>query len=229
MTQSQKINIAVCDDHEVVVHGLVLLLNAMGFNVAITASNGRDLIDKLSIASSPSPDVCLLDVNMPEMNGLTTLQIMHTKWPSIKVLVLSLADNENIIAKMLYEGACGYLVKSCKAEDLKTAIESVHNNGVYFSEKVSRQIWGALRSDLKKELHLSEWEIEVMRACCSEKSYKEIADTLHVSMGSIKGAVDNIYLKLGIRNRSGMILFAIKNGIFILPSDIDTGAEIFKN
>ena len=162
------------------------------------------------------------------MNGLETIKVLRKKWPDLRVLVVTLGDNEHIITKMLQEGACGYFLKDGGMAELKKAIESVHINGVYFSEKVTRQFWNAVQKGLVKGIHLTEWEIMVMRECCTDKTCKEIAKELKVSAGSVESARDNMFKKLGIHSRVGLFIFAIKNGIVIVQSDIEDGAGFYR-
>ena len=212
----KNIQVAVADDHSLLRSALATLINSFpGYNVAIEADNGRDLIEKIS--KSALPDIVLLDISMPEMDGFKTTQWLHKKYPQIKVLALSMLSDERSIIKIFRVGAKGYLLKNTDPEELKTALDSVMNKNVYLSEYVSGKLVSGLHNDVDTELQgvvLNEKEKEFLRWSCSELSYKDIAGKMFVSPRTVDDYRQSLFYKLKVHSRVGLVMYAIKNGIF---------------
>jgi len=209
-------HVAVADDHSLLRSALAKLINGFpGYNVTIEADNGRDLIEK--IAKSTLPDIVLLDISMPEMDGFKTTQWLYKKYPQIKVLALSMLSDERTIIKIFRVGAKGYLLKNTDPEELKTALDSVMNKNVYLSEYVSGKLVSGLHNDVDVELQgvvLNEKEKEFLRWSCSELSYKDIAAKMFVSPRTVDDYRQSLFYKLKVHSRVGLVMYAIKNGIF---------------
>ena len=207
---------AVADDHSLLRSALAKLINGFpGYNVTIEADNGRDLIEK--IAKSALPDIVLLDISMPEMDGFKTTQWLHKKYPQIKVLALSMLSDERTIIKIFRVGAKGYLLKNTDPDELKTALDSVMSKNVYLSEYVSGKLVSGLHNDVDVELQgvvLNEKEKEFLRWSCSELSYKDIAAKMFVSPRTVDDYRQSLFYKLKVHSRVGLVMYAIKNGIF---------------
>lgn len=207
---------AVADDHSLLRSALAKLINGFpGYNVTIEADNGKDLTEK--IAKSTLPDIVLLDISMPEMDGFKTTQWLHKKYPQIKVLALSMLSDERTIIKIFRVGAKGYLLKNTDPEELKTALDSVMNKNVYLSEYVSGKLVSGLHNDVDVELQgvvLNEKEKEFLRWSCSELSYKDIAAKMFVSPRTVDDYRQSLFYKLKVHSRVGLVMYAIKNGIF---------------
>jgi len=217
MIRADKItHVAVADDHSLLRSALARLINGFpGYNVTIEADNGRDLIEK--IAKSTLPDIVLLDISMPEMDGFKTTQWLYKKYPQIKVLALSMLSDERTIIKIFRVGAKGYLLKNTDPEELKTALDSVMNKNVYLSEYVSGKLVSGLHNDVDVELQgvvLNEKEKEFLRWSCSELSYKDIAAKMFVSPRTVDDYRQSLFYKLKVHSRVGLVMYAIKNGIF---------------
>jgi len=217
MIRADKItHVAVADDHSLLRSALARLINGFpGYNVTIEADNGRDLIEK--IAKSTLPDIVLLDISMPEMDGFKTTQWLHKKYPQIKVLALSMLSDERTIIKIFRVGAKGYLLKNTDPEELKTALDSVMNKNVYLSEYVSGKLVSGLHNDVDVELQgvvLNEKEKEFLRWSCSELSYKDIAAKMFVSPRTVDDYRQSLFYKLKVHSRVGLVMYAIKNGVF---------------
>jgi len=208
--------VAVADDHSLLRSALAKLINGFpGYNVTIEADNGRDLIEK--IAKSTLPDIVLLDISMPEMDGFKTTQWLHKKYPQIKVLALSMLSDERTIIKIFRVGAKGYLLKNTDPDELKTALDSVMSKNVYLSEYVSGKLVSGLHNDVDVELQgvvLNEKEKEFLRWSCSELSYKDIAAKMFVSPRTVDDYRQSLFYKLKVHSRVGLVMYAIKNGIF---------------
>jgi len=208
--------VAVADDHSLLRSALAKLINGFpGYNVTIEADNGKDLTEK--IAKSTLPDIVLLDISMPEMDGFKTTQWLHKKYPQIKVLALSMLSDERTIIKIFRVGAKGYLLKNTDPEELKTALDSVMNKNVYLSEYVSGKLVSGLHNDVDVELQgvvLNEKEKEFLRWSCSELSYKDIAAKMFVSPRTVDDYRQSLFYKLKVHSRVGLVMYAIKNGVF---------------
>lgn len=212
MKNNTTVHIAYADDHKVVRKGLVFFLNSMwGIQVDIEADNGKDLITQLQNAGR-LPDICLLDINMPEMNGFETIIKIKENWPQMKVLVLTVFDNEAYIIRMISYGANGYLLKSCDPEEIKAAILSIHNDGMYYSGNFTRQFVGDIKSKKVKPPKFTEGEALVLKYSCTDLSYSEIAGKLGTTTRSVEGYRDSLFKKLNVHNRVGLAMFAVQFG-----------------
>lgn len=166
------------------------------------------------------PDVALLDINMPKMDGYETALWLKDNFPEVKVLALSMYDDDGAIIRMLKNGAKGYVLKDSNIADVKTAIESVLSKGYYYSELVTGKLIYSINhldepdhSSIKEILKLNSREIEFLKLACTEMSYKEIAEKMFLSPRTIEGYRDSLFEKLNLKSRVGLVLFAIKNGI----------------
>ncbi len=210
-------NIVLTDDHILLRNGLSGLVKNLGHTVLFEANNGRDLIQKLN--PDNLPDLVLLDINMPDMDGYETAQWLKENYPSVKVLALSMYDNESAIIRMLKSGARGYILKDSDPAELRTAIEALMQRGFHYSDLVSNKLIHALNktqeeeNELKILVQLTDREIDFLKYSCSEKTYKEIADRMEVSPRTIDGYRDTLLKKLKLKNRVGLVMYAIKNGI----------------
>lgn len=208
--------IALADDHILLRKGLANLIQDLGYSVVLEADNGQEMIDK--IRQGITPDVVLMDINMPVKDGYETSRWMKENTPDIKVLALSMYDDEKAIIKMLRNGARGYILKDVEPAELKTAIEAVAGKGYYYSELVTGKLIhsihkaedDAANGNLDK---LTDRETEFLKLACSELTYKEIAAQMHLSPRTIDGYRDALFEKLNIKTRTGLAIYAIKNGI----------------
>jgi len=206
----KQIRLAIADDHSILRNGLTELINSCSksIKVCLQADNGRQLINKLQ-ATTILPDVCIIDINMPVLNGYETLTVLQNKWPGIKVLAMSMYDHEYAIIDMMRRGACGFMSKSGELNELFTAIEWVYEHGFYHNELVDNYT--------KRMLHVPELkdkEIEFLHYCCSDMSYSEIAATMHVSKRTVEAYKEQLCKKLKLKSRPGLIAFAMQTGMF---------------
>ena len=179
---NNKIKVALIDDHVLLRRGLAGLLTDNGFEVTVEASNGRNFIDKLQNALLP--DVVLTDVNMPVMDGYDTAEWLKKNHQSVKILALTMIDDEQAIIKMVNRGARGYILKDSQPEALVTAINMIHEKGFYHSDLLNVTM---MRSLKPPTIHteLTSREIEFLKHSCTEMTYKEIAKTLGVPIGTV--------------------------------------------
>ena len=210
-------NIVLIDDHTLLRRGLKQLVESLGHTVLFEADNGKDLIEKLKPKSLP--DLLLLDINMPEMDGYETARWIKQHHPDIRILALSMYDNESAIIRMLQCGARGYILKDSEPAELKAAIEDVMNKGYYYSDLVSGKLIHAINklddsdNGLRSMIQLNDRETEFLKHACSEMTYKEIAEKMFLSPRTIDGYRDALFEKLNLKTRVGLVMYAIRNGI----------------
>lgn len=207
--------VVIVDDHLLFASSLENLIQTFeGYNVLFKAGNGLELQTLLS-EHVIKPNVILLDVNMPVMNGLETIQWLKKNHPEYKVLVLSMDDDEDQILKMIRAGAKGYLLKDIDPDDLKFALDQVIEKGFYYTEKINEILMDVVhgKNHPKAEDNFKENEITFIKLACSEMTYKEIADQMNLSPKTIDGYRQELFSKLNIKNRVGLVMYAIKNNI----------------
>jgi two-component system invasion response regulator UvrY len=214
----KEVKVVLVDDHVLLRNGLANLINSFGgYKVLFEANNGKDFIERLQ--PNLVPDIVLLDINMPEMDGHETALWLKKKYPLIKILALSMYDNENAIIRMFKAGAKGYILKDCDPAELKTALDSIYVKGFYYSEMVTGRLIHSISQldeddELVKNLVLlNNRETEFLKLICSELTYKEIADKMFLSPRTIDGYRDALFEKLHAKTRVGLVMYAIKNGI----------------
>jgi two-component system, NarL family, invasion response regulator UvrY len=209
--QTEQISIVLADDHAILRKGLIAMLNNYeGLQVLADADNGKELLEKIEALPSP-PDVAVLDINMPEMNGFETAEEIKAKWPLVKILALSMYDNEESIIKMLKCGAHGYVLKDVKPDELCNAIRHLKSNQYYYSDLVTGRMLHLAHSTGKEEV--SEKEREFLQHACTEMTYKEIAEKMILSPRTIDGYRESLFKKLNITSRVGLAIYAIRTGL----------------
>ena len=212
---NKKVLVAITDDHVLLRNALARLINSFEtYSVMLEADNGKDLTKK--IAGTVLPDVVLLDVNMPEMDGFETTQWLNKNHPQIKVLALSMLSDEKTIIRMFRLGAKGYLLKNTDPDELKRALDSIINKNVYLSDYVSGKLVSGLHSDSDKEAKtfvLNEREREFLRWTCTELAYRDIAAKMNISASTADDYRQALFTKLDVHSRVGLVMYAIRNGI----------------
>lgn len=207
-----KIKITIVDDHLLFSQSLSFLIGTFKEFVVIgNHNNGKEFINSFSVETE-KPDMVLLDVNMPIMDGIETMKWIKTNHPDLKVIALSVNDDEETIMKMITNGAKGYLLKDTHPKTFKEALLEVYSKGFYYSEMVSGFLINKLGNPENK-IVLKEREVEFIKLACTEKTYKEIADGMCLSPKTIDGYRENLFQKLEIKTRIGLVLYAIKHKI----------------
>ncbi len=212
--KSEVHTVVIVDDHLLLSGSLEKLINSFdGFEVLFHASNGRELQLKLKNAAQ-QPSVILLDINMPVMDGFETAEWLTENHPDIKFLALSMEDDEQTILKMLRKGAKGYLLKDIHPDKLNIALQETVNKGYYHSDKVATTMLHALHNKNKTpEEPFKENELIFLQLACSEMTYKEIAYQMNLSPKTIDGYRQELFNRLHIKNRVGLVIYALKNNI----------------
>jgi DNA-binding NarL/FixJ family response regulator len=212
----KKIQVAVVDDHTLLRNALAKLIDSFdNFTVFFEAQNGEELKEKLQ--KKFIPEIILLDVNMPGMDGFETAEWLFENHPQIKVLALSMFSDETTIIRMLKAGAKGYIMKTAEPEELNLALISVMQKNFYLSEYISGKVVGGLNKNMElsdENVILTDKEVEFLKLTCSELSYKEIAEKMFVGIRRVEDYRNALFEKLKMRSRVGLVLYAIKKGIF---------------
>lgn len=208
-----KHKVAIVDDHTLLSQAIGNLIESFeDFETEGIFKNGEELINALK-NKSIQPEIILMDVNMPVLNGIETTKIVSKEFPNISVLALSVEEEETTIIQMLKSGAKGYLSKDIQKDILHQALTTTLSHGFFHTQNVTDALLGSIKK--KNELDdLKEREIEFIQLACSDLTYREIADKMFLSPKTIDNYRDSVFSKLNIKNRVGLVLFAIKSGIY---------------
>jgi two-component system, NarL family, invasion response regulator UvrY len=216
MPSNTKIKVALADDHELIRKGISDLLVKHGIDVTADANNGHELILEIE---KDLPDIVLMDINMPILDGPQTTEVISVRFPNIKVIALSVFDDDANVIRMLRAGARGYLLKNSSISELLKAIEDVHRTGYHFSDLVSSSMLQNLNEDkhqLEGQIKLKEREAEFLKLCCTEMTYKEIGNAMFVSPRTAEGYGKILCEKYGLKSRVGLVLFALKHKLITI-------------
>ena len=217
----RKIKLALCDDHTLFRVGMASILSQVhDFELIMEAGNGQDLIDRIP---RKTPDVVLLDLQMPVMDGTATADYLRDHYPLIKIVVLTMHDEDRMVLHLLEKGVSGYLLKDAEAGEVEKAIRKVMDEGVYLNEFVSkamlRKMTNKTRVDkpvnafYNSKILLSEREKEVLQLICEGLSTNEISEKIFLSPRTVEGHRLRILEKTGTKNTAGMVAYAFKNGL----------------
>ncbi len=210
------IRIALVDDQKLFRGGLKMILSDRpDFKVVFEADNGKQFFERLAFEPV---DVVILDVEMPVMDGIETLEMIRDKHPDIRVIMLTMHDSDRLINHLMQLGANGFLLKDENPEIVRTAVERVGQEGIFFRDYVSKALLkGGRQKPTKPEGYfgpnISEREMEVLALICQEFTSKEIAEKLFISARTVEGHRRSLQDKTGSRNLVGLVLYAVKNGI----------------
>jgi DNA-binding NarL/FixJ family response regulator len=212
-----KLRILIADDHEVVRRGLVTLLRAReGWEICGEASDGREAVE---MAKQLKPDVVILDVGMPNLNGLAATRQMSQMDPACKIIVLTITDSDQVIREALDAGARGFVLKSDAARDLVSAVDALQHNRMFFTSRVNDLVLagfldkGGPTDGVPKLPQLTAREREVIQLLAEGKSSKEVASVLNLSTKTAETHRSNIMRKLGFHSIRDLVLYAVKNNI----------------
>ncbi len=212
----ERIKIAIVDDHKLVSKAIENMISSNPkFEVVMNCFNGDDFLKQLK-QQNDLPEVVLMDINMPRKNGIETTAEVSLLYPDMKVIALTMEDNETTIISMLKAGAKGYLLKDMSPDILFDAINLVHEKGIFYTDIVTQSLL-KIKTEQKVTEEISkslkDREIEFIKLACSEMTYKEIAEQMCVSPRTVDGYRDSVFAKLNVKTRVGIVLFAIKHEI----------------
>ncbi|RYD98214.1 MAG: response regulator transcription factor [Sphingobacteriales bacterium] len=210
-----KIQVIVVDDHQLMARGICDLVNSVpGYQVLYEARNGKELIQYLENDKNDFPDIILLDINMPVMNGFQTMDWMQQNHSEIPVLALTINDDDASVINMLRRGVRGYLLKTSDAEELVAAMETILKRGFYSSEIASTRLLNNIvkrNGKVLQDMELKERELEFLKLACTDDTYVQIADKMCLSPKTVDHYREALFEKFNVRSRVGLVLFAIKN------------------
>jgi two-component system, NarL family, invasion response regulator UvrY len=211
------IKVALADDHVLLRSALANLINGFGdCKVIYQASDGKELVSQ--IKESQSPDVAILDLNMPEMDGLETAEWLKLHCPKVHVMMLTMYDSELALIRLLQAGVKGFLKKDIHPSELKFAIHSVVQSGYYYSNHTTGKLVNLFRNGEENSLSLEKamltgQELDFLKMVCSDMTYKEIAIRMGLNPRSVDTLRDTLFTKLDVKSRVGLAMFAIRHGV----------------
>jgi DNA-binding NarL/FixJ family response regulator len=213
---SSVLKIAVVDDHALFRRGLINLILSFGsaYEIVFECSNGKEFLVELQ--KHPDLQIAIIDMNMPDMNGFETATELQKIRPEIKILIITMLEEEQTLIKMLKNGVRGYLTKDVEPEELKNALDTIASTGFYYSDHLTGKLINALKfpnGNGNKEETLNDRELKFLHLACSEYTYKEIADLMFLSVKTIDGYRNSLFEKLQVKSRVGLVLYAIKNNL----------------
>ncbi len=207
-----KKTIVIVDDHILIAKALQGIINNFAaFEVIYVCENGRDLIQNFE-SKAKIPDIVLLDISMPIMDGFETVGWLKEHQPDIKVMALSMQSEEKSVIKMVSNGATGYLLKNAHPMELENALTKLNDNGFFYPDWASKIIFSSLNKSKDSEIKISDREKEFLKYTVTELNYKEIADKMFCSPRTVESYRDQLCEKLELKTRVGLAVFAIKNG-----------------
>jgi len=216
-----KIKLLLADDEELFRKGISFLLQRQdNIQILYEANNGSEVVEYLK-SSSIHPDIILMDLKMPMLNGVEATKLINKEFPSIKIIALTSYNTKSFIANMIEIGAASYIVKNSSPEEMITTINQVIEKGFYYNEEVLNVIQENLITNNRKniffeEVILTKREREILELICYQNSTQQIADKLFISPRTVEGHRNNLLLKTDSQNSAGLVVFAIQNKIVIL-------------
>ena len=217
MENDKIIKIAMADDHVLLRKALASLIDSFGnCRVILQCRTGKELAENIS--SGAVPDVVLLDLNMPEMDGFETAEWLQKNVPQVHVLMLTMYDSEISLIRLLQTGVKGFLKKDIHPDELKFAIHSVVDSGYYYSNHSTGRLMNLFKNKPEggtglQKATLTGQELQFLKLACTDLTYKEIAGEMGLNPGSVDTLRDQLFVKLDVKSRVGLAMIAIKNGV----------------
>ncbi|MDE3214526.1 MAG: response regulator transcription factor [Bacteroidota bacterium] len=212
-----NIKVAIADDHKIFRKGVILSLRSFhNIEFVLEAENGEELIQGVEKAN---PDIVLLDLKMPVKDGIETTKYLNKHFPSIRILILTMYEDERFVGHLMDSGANGYLLKSTDPEEIRQAIMDVMRTGFYLNNFVNRVLIKKnfakqkFNPNLKSEIVISEREKEVLSLVCLEFTAQEIAQKMDISARTVEAIKDRLMERFGVKNSVGLVFFAMKNSL----------------
>jgi DNA-binding NarL/FixJ family response regulator len=210
-----KTSIGIVDDHQLFLKSLSLMLKSFKvYDVVVEAVNGKELQDKIA-QGSIVPSIMLVDVNMPVMNGIETAKWMTANHPQVKLVALSMNDNDTVIIDMIKAGCCAYMLKETHPDELEKALQEISTKGYYNADSSNINFRRLLQSE-KESVQISDKEKQFLQHACSDLTYKEIAALMFLSERTIDGYRETLFGKLKVQSRVGLAMEAIRKGLVSL-------------
>lgn len=222
MLSQRPTKLALVDDHKLFRKGLVSLIEMVGsqFQIIFEADDGFDLQAKIS--SQSLPDIILMDISMPRMDGFACVKWLEENHPSVKILIVSMIEKEETIVKMLKAGVKGYLCKDVEPKELSEALNAIINKGYYYTDFITGKLVHSLQHEISGTNPtvpaINDQEKDFLRLACSELTYAEVADRMCLSPKTIDGYRNSLFEKFNVKSRVGLVLYAIKNGMIAIES-----------
>lgn len=209
--------VAIADDHLIFRKGVILSLKAYtNIQFIFEADNGQELIDGIE---KEQPDIVLLDLRMPVKDGIETTKFLNKHYPNIRILILTMFEDERFVGHLMESGANGYLLKSTEPAEIKQALSDVMKNGFYLNNFVNRVLIKKnyakqkFNPNLKSEIVISDKEKEVLSLVCMEFTAQEIAQKMDISPRTVEAIKDRLMERFGVKNSVGLVFFAMKNSL----------------
>jgi DNA-binding NarL/FixJ family response regulator len=210
----EPIRIALVDDHRLFRSGIASLIDDFdSYTIIFEAGDGEEMIQKIN--PKLKPHIVLLDINMPRMNGIITARWLRDNHPDINIIVLSMFGDAEKVLTMVRMGVKGYLLKDAEPNEFEDALHKVSQNEVYYPEFVTRHLVDSINADFNLA-KLNSREVEFLKLAATELTYKEIADHMCISSRTVDGYRDQLFEKLQIKSRIGLVLYAIKHKLIDL-------------
>jgi len=213
----KTIRYAIADDHKLFRRGVIAALEDMPvLKLVLEAENGRDLLNNLNKAK---PDIILLDLKMPEMDGIETTIEIRKQNNDVKIIIITMLDDEKYVIHLMEIGANGYLLKNAEPDEIKMAIAAAYENGYYFNDFVNKALLkrvvhkNQLKPVFNKNIELTSREIEVLKLICQEQTANEISKLIFLSPRTVEGIRTKLLEKIGVKNTAGLVMYAVKNRI----------------
>jgi DNA-binding NarL/FixJ family response regulator len=211
----QVIRVGIADDHKIFRKGVILSLRQYtNISFVLEAENGEDLLQQLE---NDQPDLVLLDLRMPGKDGIETTKEISKKYPQIKILIITMFEDERFVSHLMENGANGYLLKNAEPAEIKKAIMEAMVKGYYLNNFVNRVLLKKSTARIKNapslnnEIILSDKEKEVVSLICREYTASEIADKMSISPRTVESIKDRLMERFGLKNTAGLVFFAVKN------------------
>jgi DNA-binding NarL/FixJ family response regulator len=211
-----NIRVGIADDHKIFRKGVILSLRPYtNISFIFEAENGDDLLEKLQVEQ---PDIVLLDLRMPGKDGIETTKEISKRFPDIRILILTMYEDERFVSHLMENGANGYLLKNADPTEIKKAIMEVMVRGYYLNNFVNRVLLKKSAKNkaipsLNTEINISEKEKEVIRLLCLEFTASEIAQKMEISARTVESVKDRLMERFGLKNTAGLVFYAVKNNL----------------
>lgn len=205
--------VGLADDHQLFLKSLKMLIESFkNFEVCVEALNGQELQQKLN-GSRDVPDVMLIDVNMPVMDGISTAQWLNQKFPAMHLVALSMNNKDDSILKMIRAGCCSYLLKDTHPNELEKALNEIVKKGYYNADATNVNLRRLLSAEEKPAYKISTRELEFLQHACTDMTYKQIAGIMNLSERTIDGYRESLFMKLDVQSRVGLCMEALRQNL----------------